>query len=59
MEELLSPRDLEALKKIANGKARTCPPDCVETRLRLKLVHQAPGGVELTGAGLKRVSLEK
>ena len=58
-ENPLSPSDLEALKNIASGEARTCSPDCVETLLRLKLVHKVPGGLELTGAGLERASREK
>ena len=58
-ENALSPSELDALKKIANGEARTCPPDCVESLLRLKLVHRVPGGLELTGAGLERASREK
>ena len=58
-ENPLSPSEVESLKKIATGKARSCPSGDAKALLRLKLVREVPGGLELTGAGLERVSLEK
>jgi hypothetical protein len=55
----LNPRELASLKKIATGKARSCPSDDAKALLRLKLIREVPGGLELTAAGLKRVSVGK
>jgi hypothetical protein len=58
-ENPLSPSEVDSLKKIANGVARSCSSDDAESLIRLKLVHRVPGGLELTGAGLERASREK